>query len=506
MSSDPPHGTSRSRVVVIGAGLGGMSAAISLAAKGFSVTVLEQNAQVGGKLNVLERDGFTFDLGPSIFTLPQYFESLFDRAGRKMADYVRIVPVTPHWRNFFEDGTRLDLLMDRRAMHAELGKLPGDAASHVREFDRFLAYAKEQYELVERGYFRKGLDNVWDFLKFYGFFDLAFKIDHRRTMADAVDQSFSEPHLRDIFQFFIKYVGSSAVASPGYMNLMPHIQFEYDLWYVDGGMYNLARGLKRLADELGIEFRFNAKVAEITKTGRRVERVVTAGGETFAADYVVCNAEVIPAYKNLLKEGTAFLAKLAKFEPSCSGLVVHLGVNRVYPQLAHHNFFYAGDQRKHFDDVFRAKRIPTDPTIYLVAPTRTDASKAPPGCDNIKILPHIPHLETGATEADYVQLKERLLVKLERMGLTDLRKHIVVEDVLTPVDIERMYGSNKGSIYGVVTDWKRNKGFKAPKRSEKYDNLFFAGGSVNPGGGMPMVVLSGQLAADALAADHRARG
>jgi diapolycopene oxygenase len=420
-----------------------------------------------------------------------------------MADYVTLVRVSPHWRNFFEDGTVLDLVKDRQAQHAELGKLPGDPAVHRREFDRFLEYARRQYDIVARGYFARGLDNVRDFLAFYGLFELAFKVDHRRSMARAVNASFSSPYLRDIFQFFVKYVGSSALAAPGYMNLMPHIQFEYDLWYVDGGMYNLARGLARLAEELGVRFYFDTPVARIVPAGRRVERVITESGAAFAADFVVSNAEVIPAYRKLLNESPSFLAKLDRFEPSCSGLVVHLGVNRTYPQLAHHNVFYSRDQRTHFDTVFRQYRLPDDPTIYLVAPTRTDPSKAPPGCDNIKILPHVPHLGSGATPADYAALKHRLFDKLERMGLTNLRQHIVVEDVLTPVDIERMYGSNLGSIYGVVTDWKLNKGFKAPKRSTKYDNLYFVGGSVNPGGGMPMVVLSGQLAADALEADHR---
>jgi diapolycopene oxygenase len=493
----------RPSVVVIGAGLGGLSVAISLAAKGYQVTVVEQNPQVGGKLNVLERDGFTFDLGPSIFTLPQYFEALFARAGRRMADYVRIVPVTPHWRNFFEDGTVFDLLKDRAAQHAEFAKLPGDARTYAGELDRFLDYSRRQYDIVERGYFRKGLENTWDFLRFYRLFELAFRVDHRRSMADAVDAAFSEPHLRDVFQFFIKYVGSSALAAPGYMNLMPHIQFEYDLWYVDGGMYNLARGLRRLADEMGIQFRLGTKIDQLTTNGRRVDRVVTQAGDTLTADYVVSNAEVIPTYRKLLREDDRFMATLERFAPSCSGLVLHLGVDRTYPQLAHHNFFYSRDQRKHFDTVFRQQRIPDDPTIYLVAPTRTDPSKAPPGCDNIKILPHIPHLGSGATPEEYDALKDRLLAKLERMGLTDLRKHVVVEDMWTPVDIERMYGSTLGSIYGVVTDWKRNKGFKAPRRSEKYDNLYFVGGTVNPGGGMPMVVLSGQLAADRLDEDHR---
>ena len=174
--------------------------------------------------------------------------------------------------------------------------------------------------------------------------------------------------------------------------------------------------------------------------------------------------------------------------------MVHLGLNRVYPQLAHHNFFYSRLQDRHFDRVFHDKRLPDDPTIYLVAPTRTDPSQAPPGCDNIKILPHIPYINdtNPYSYEDCVALKELCLSKLERMGLTDLRKHVIVEDFWTPFDIEKRYNSNKGSIYGVVCDRRKNFAFKAPKRSATYNNLFFVGGSVNPGGGMPMVSLSGQ--------------
>jgi diapolycopene oxygenase len=212
--------------------------------------------------------------------------------------------------------------------------------------------------------------------------------------------------------------------------------------------------------------------------------------------------EVIPAYKDLLHESPKFLKKLEKFEPACSGLVIHLGTDRIYPQLAHHNFFYSKDQHKHFKTVFEKGELPDDPTIYLVAPTRTDPEKAPDGCDNLKILPHIPPIDPDhpLTDEDYGGLRDRVLDKLERMGLTDLRKHVIVEDRLTPIDIESMYRSNRGSIYGVVSDWKRNKAFKAPKQSTRYRNLFFTGGSVNPGGGMPMVVLSGQKAADRLIA------
>jgi diapolycopene oxygenase len=204
--------------------------------------------------------------------------------------------------------------------------------------------------------------------------------------------------------------------------------------------------------------------------------------------------EVVPATAQLLREPPKVMKTLERYEPSCSGIIVHLGLDRTYPQLAHHNFFYSADQKKHFDRVFHEKLLPDDPTIYLVAPTRTDPSQAPPGCDNIKVLPHIPYRneQHPYTREDCAELKERCLEKLERMGLTDLRKHIVVEDSWTPFDIEEKYLSNRGSIYGVVSDMRKNFAFKAPKQSPDYRNLFFVGGSVNPGGGMPMATLCGQ--------------
>ncbi|MDF1740181.1 MAG: phytoene desaturase family protein [Verrucomicrobiales bacterium] len=485
------------KVIVVGAGLGGLSAAISLKAEGFDVELIEKNEQIGGKLNFKEIDGFGFDLGPSIFTLPQFFEDLWERAGRKMSDYVRLQKVTPHWRNFFEDGKVIDLYEEMDLMKEELKKLPGDLDKNWSEFEAFLKYGREQYALTDEGYFAKGLDNVWEMLRHYGL-RLMFKMDHSNTMSESIEKRLEDPYLRLIFEYFIKYVGSSAKDAPGYMNMMSLIQFDYGLWYVEGGMYNLAKGLGKLLDDLEIPVRLNSEVASIDQSGKRVTGVTLANGKTLPSDYVVCNMEVIPAYRKLLSEPPAFMKKLEKFAPACSGLVIHLGTDKIYEQLAHHNFFYSQNQNKHFDSVFQQGKLPEDPTIYLVAPTRTDPSKAPPGHDNIKILPHIPPIDPDKphTHEEYMALKERVIDKLERMGLTDLRKHTVVEDVLTPVDIERMYNSNGGSIYGVVSDWKKNQAFKAPKQSSKYRNLFFTGGSVNPGGGMPMVILCGQKAAD----------
>ena len=486
------------KVAIVGAGLGGMSAAISLRSAGYEVEVFEKNERVGGKLNVQEAEGFTFDLGPSIFTLPQHFESLFARAGKKMEDYVQIQRVQPHWRNFFEDGTTIDLTDDDQRQRQELEKLPGGAEKNWPEFQAFLNYARQQYGILDEGYLDKGLDNLWEFVRHYGFFKLGKEIDYKPTMSDSVAKYLSDPKLRSIFEYFIKYVGSSALKAPGYMNLMPIIQFDYGLWYVKGGMYQLAVGLNKLAEEMGIKIHLNADVQEITKEGKTVTGLALADGTHHPADTVVSNMEVIPTYKHLLGESERFVSKLSKFEPACSGIVVHLGLRKEFPQLAHHNFFFSQNQHKHFKTVFEDYRLPDDPTLYVVAPTRTDKSKAPAGMDNVKILPHIPYLrdDREVTHEDYVALKDRVIDKMERLGCPGLRDAIVFEDMLTPVDIERMYRSNGGSIYGVASDWKKNFGFKAPKTSSKYRNLYFCGGSTNPGGGMPMVVLSGQKVAD----------
>ncbi len=489
----------KKHVVVIGAGLGGLSAAISLATEGFSVDLLEKNDKVGGKLNILEKDGFTFDLGPSILTMPHIFQALFERAGKNMADYINIQTVEPHWRNFFEDGSTLDLSSDPERMKQELDKLGPNTA---KEFDEFLAYSKKLCEITEQGYFAHGLDSFWDLLKHYGPVRSLLEFDVFRSMDQGVRRFIKDPKLVDVLNYFIKYVGSSPYDAPALMNLLPYIQFGYGLWYVKGGMYGIAEGLQKLAEELGVNIRVDSEVAEIQQHGGRATGVRLLDGTVIAADIVVSNMEVIPAYKKLLNNEKE-AQRLQRFEPSCSGLVLHLGVDTIYPQLAHHNFFYSDHPREHFNAVFHNNKLSDDPTIYLVAPVKSDPTQAPPGCEIIKILPHIPHLnpDQPLTAEDYAALRERVLIKLERMGLTDLRKHIVCEEYWTPIDIEQRYYSNQGSIYGVVADRFKNLGFKIPQRSKDISNLYFVGGSVNPGGGMPMVTLSGQLVRDKILAD-----
>jgi len=491
----------KKQVVVIGAGLGGMSAAIMLARSGFSVTVVEKNSHTGGKLNQLKSGGFSFDLGPSIFTLPQFFRPLFEGDGKSLEDYIRLERLDPQWRNFFVDGTVIDLWEAPAGMSQELARFGPEV---TQEYEEFLRYSRRQYQVVERGYLKQGLDTFADFVRFYGWRE-GRDLDYLRSMSGSIYKRVSNPYLRDIFEYFIKYVGSSALDSPAFMNLMPNIQMEFGLWYVSGGLYELAHAFRRRLQECGVSLLLDREVVRIAHRDKEVSGVEVHGADgntTFLpADYVVSNMEVIPAMQKLLAVSAAAMKKVRRFKPSCSGIILHLGLDRVYPQLAHHNFFYSADQHSHFRRVFRERKLPDDPTLYVVAPTRTDPSQAPPGCDNIKILPHIPPLseDRSTTVEDYVALKEICLDKLERMGLHDLRRHIVVEDFWTPFDIESRYNSNGGSIYGVACDRRSNFAFKAPKQSTQFRNLYFVGGSVNPGGGMPMVTLCGQHVARLIA-------
>ena len=297
------------KVVVIGAGLGGLAAAITLAQGGCPVEVYEKNTQIGGKLNTLSRDGYVFDLGPSILTLPHLFDPLF--GGRTLADYVPIRPLHPHWRCFFEDGEHVDLDDDPARMAAEARRLGEDPAA----VEGFLRYSAALYDQVDRGYFREGLDTAGDFLRFYGLAQFP-KFDLLRSMHGGVCRHLRTPRFRDVFDFFIKYVGSSALRAPAFMNCLPTIQFRHGLWYVDGGMYGLARGLGRRLEELGVQVHLGCAVTAVNKTDRRVTGVTLADGRAVAADAVVSNLEVIPAYARLLGEDARFMRGLRRFGPS----------------------------------------------------------------------------------------------------------------------------------------------------------------------------------------------
>lgn len=492
------------RVIVIGGGLGGLSAAISLAQSGYSVSLYERNQHLGGKLNRLEENGFGFDLGPSILTMPFLFEKLFAGSGKNMADYVSIQRLSHQWRSFFPCGTHIDLyenLTDMQARNSSLNE------RDIQQYKSLLQYARRQYEATEIGYFRHGADNTREITRYNGLLGVIRGFDLFSTVHRAIEKRISDPQFRDMLSYFVKYVGSSPYDAPALLNMLVYMQHDQGLWYVPGGLHRLALALERLAREAGVSIHKGQRIVCIRKENRVIKEAVLEDGTILSADYYVSNMEVIPFYEQLLGEEEAYIRKLKRrYEPASSGLVMHLGVKKSYPQLAHHNFFFGAQLKQSMDSIFHRYELPEDPVIYLVNVNKTDPEQAPPGCENIKVLPHIPYIQdTPLEERDYAAFAERVLVKLERMGMKDLRANLVYKDVWTPEDIRRVYGSDRGAIYGTLSDRKKNKGFKHPKQSERYDNLYFVGGTVNPGAGMPMVVLSGQLVRDKIVQRDQAR-
>jgi diapolycopene oxygenase len=489
------------RAVVVGGGLGGAACAVRLAHAGHEVTLVEKNDHLGGKMNVLRDSGFLFDTGPTILTMPQVLERLFASVGRRLPDYLDLISLEPQWRAFFEDGTQVDVWGDAARMEQEIQRLaPRDA----KTFGEFRAYGRRMYDIAERFFFWRSVGGLRDLFQTDEFFDaeglkLLRDMDFLSTVSKAVDRHFQDPRLRQIYEHFMQYVGSSPRRAPAILCCIHHIQGAFGVWYPRGGMNRVAAALRALAEELGVDLRLGRRVEKIVVQNGRVAGV-EAGGEFLAADVVVANADYARAHQDLLPS-----AEAPACEPSCSGIVFYFGLNRRYDILRHHDFFFSRDSAREFDDIYRRGVPAQDPTLCVCAPSRTDPSVAPEGCENVYVLVHAPYLRgTEDWEEFRRPYRELVVSKLERCGLADFRKHVVVEHAMTPADLEARYLLDRGAIYGRASHGRFAGGFKPANRSRRYANLYFCGGSVNPGPGVPMALMSGQIAADCVLADFPA--
>ncbi len=498
-------------VGIIGAGLGGLAAACTLAARGHRVTLLERNAWLGGKAAVHEEAGFTFDMGPTILTMPRVLERVFAEAGRSLADYLDLRRLDPQWRCFYDDGTVLDLRDDPAASRAEIAKLSPDAADG---FARFMRVAARLADVSDRFFFWKSVEDLRDTIDLRQTMNLATLRDvlalrMPRTVAGQIGRDVRDPRVAQMLEHFIQYVGSSPLASPAVLCGIAQMQLGEGVWYPMGGTRTVPAALARLAGELGVDI----------LTGVEAERIETAAGratgitfrrdgrtETRPFDRVLSNMDSVRTYRELLG-GDAWRSFAAgrKREAACSGVVLYLGLSRAYDHLAHHNFVFSRSPAEEFGAIYDDGIPAPDPTAYIAAPARTDPSVAPDGGEALYILVHTPYLRPGQDWARMLPgYRRTILDKLARAaGIGDLESRIVTERALTPQDIHDRYKVLDGAICGLASHGRVMGAFKPGNRSRQVRGLYLAGGSAHPGPGMPMALMSGWIAADSLDADAR---
>ncbi len=497
------------RIAVIGSGLGGLSAAATLAARGYQVEVFEKNAWLGGKAAQLEEQGFRFDMGPTILIQPSVLRRIFSEAGRSLDDYIRMVRLDPQWRCFFDDGSVLDLKHDTAEMARSLNaRRPGMGDRYVE----FMQLSEQLHGISDRFFFWRSVGSVMDTFDINGAFDLKVLKDVARmrmgqTVGGTIRGFIEDPSVAQMLDHYVQYVGSSPDASPAILCAIGHMQSEEGIWYPVGGTRAVPEALVRLGRELGIVYHTFTEVERLLHENGRVTGLLTASGERHAFDAVVSNEDSVRTYRELIGGAVAEKFKRRReYEPACSGVVLYLGLNRRYEHLAHHDFVFSRDPHDEFHHIYDLGEPAPDPTCYLASTTQTEAATAPAGGDALYVLVHTPYLRP---HHDWSRMlpgyRQVILDKLKRTaGLTDIEDRIVFERALTPEDIHSRYKVLNGAIYGLSSHGRWNGAFKPANASREVDGLFLAGGAAHPGPGMPMVMMSGWIAADAV--DQRYRG
>jgi phytoene desaturase len=481
-------------VVVVGGGFGGLSTACYLADAGAEVTLLEKNDQLGGRASRLERDGFRFDMGPSWYLMPDVFERFFGYFDRTPSDYYGLTRLDPHYRIFFKDGDRVDMVPDLQENRETFEAYePGAGA----KFDEYLRKSKRNYQIGMEHFVYEDRSRLRDFL------DLdvaknAWGLSLIGSMQDHVEKYFSHPKLQQIMQYTLVFLGGSPKNTPALYNLMSHVDFNLGVYYPDNGLGGVVDGIVEMAEELGVDFHTGTPVEEIRgRSGAFVVR--TANGE-FLADYVVSDADYAHTERELLppekRQYSDAYWESRTYAPSA--FLLYLGVEGDVDPLAHHTLVLPTEWDEHFEKIFDDPAWPDDPAYYLCVPSETDDSVAPAGHSNLFVLvPVAAGLEdTPALRREY---RELVLDDIAANTGVDLRDRIVVEESFCVSDFAARYNATKGTALGLAHTLRQTAIFRPPNASQKMDGLFFTGSFTQPGIGVPMCLISGQLTAERMA-------
>ena len=483
------------KIVVIGSGFGGLAAAIRLRAQGHEVTVVEQRDQAGGRAYVYRQDGFTFDGGPTIITAPWLIDDLFTLAGRKTADYVQIVPIDPFYRIRFEDGSIFTYNGDREQLLRQIRAFnPADENGYLRFLKQSEAVFETGMALID-----KPFGKLTDMLKVLP--DLV-RLRADRSVAGMANAYIKDERLRQVFSFHPLLVGGNPFHTTSIYTLIHHLEQKWGVWFAMGGTGKLVEAFVRLFGDIGGTLRLSTKVSEIVideRTGKATG-VRLASGETIAADAVVSNGDVGFTYKHLIAPRFRKKysdAKIDNLDYSMSLFVIYFGTNKRYEDIAHHEILMGPRYKELLRDVFDAKTLAKDFSLYLHRPTATDPSLAPPGCDAWYVLSPVPHLggPTDWTKAAQ-PYRDAIMRYLEERYMPGLSKHIVTELRIDPIHFRDTLSSEKGAAFSVQPTLFQSAWFRPHNRSEDIPNLYFAGAGTHPGAGLPGVISSGKIVAE----------
>ena len=486
----------RKNAIVVGAGIAGIASAIRLVNKGFTVTVLEANTYPGGKLSEIQLGNYRFDAGPSLFTMPEYVLELFQLSGKNPSDYFTYETSKTACHYFFNDGTFLPFSADQTELLREVEKvLQVDSKPLKRHFEKsaFL------YRSTKKAFLENSLHRLKNYFTFRLFRTLAVApfLDIFTTMHQANAKALNHPKLVQIFDRYATYNGSNPYQAPGILNIIPHLEHGIGSYFPTKGMHSITLSLVRLAEELGVTFQYGMKVDEIVEDGKKVSGV-RANGNFYPAETVICNADVKPAYRYLLKNTKAKQRTLNQ-EPSSSAMIFYWGIKGTFPQLDLHSIFFASDYQREFETIFTQKTVADDPTVYVHVSSKFVKDHAPAGCENWFVMVNVP----SNSGQDWEELRQRIrtavLQKLSKLLQTDIGALIEEEDYLDPIRIEARTSSFAGALYGASSN-ERMAAFFRHSNFSKVRGLYFVGGSVHPGGGIPLCLLSAKIATSEITA------
>jgi phytoene desaturase len=492
----------KTRAAVIGSGFGGLALAIRLQAAGCRTVIFEKRDKPGGRAYVYRDQGFSFDAGPTVITAPDCLRELFSLAGKSMDDYVRLLPVNPFYRLFWEDGFKFDYSDDVALIEGQIAKTsPRD----VEGYKRFLRYSEEV--------FREGYEKLAH-VPFLNWSDMVavapqlVRLKAYRSVYGMVAKYIEHPRLRQLFSFHSLLVGGNPFTTTSIYTLIHYLERKWGVFFPAGGTAALVEALVKLFVDLGGELRLNEEIAEIETAGGAVTAVIDKSGRREIFDLVVSNADVMHTYDALLRKEPAASAarrRLARSAYSMSLFLIYFGTRRRYPNLLHHNIIFGPRYRELLADIFSRGRLADDFSLYLHAPTRSDPSLAPPGCDAFYVLSPVPHL--GKLALDWQSAgpayADRILGYLEKNYMPELRREIVTQRIFTPLDFKTELNAHLGSAFSLEPRLTQSAYFRVHNRDANIRGLYFVGAGTHPGAGIPGVVNSAKATAAVILDDYK---